>query len=272
MARTVTEIYNSLINKKAEYTALDAMNSTSSTAIFKLLAYVFAYVAWTVETIFDIFQAEVNEKLKLPAHNERWYQQAALAYQHGDELVWDELLESFTYLSVDESKKIVARAACVEIAGRVLVKAVKETNGVLQPLTTAENDGLQAYLNRVKDAGVRISSRSWLPDDLVITYIIIYDPLLLNSTGGLLSSPSTKPVEDAIDAYIELLDFNGRFSISKLEDAIQAASGVVDFNRGKIESRHGADGFTTISVDRVAESGYMKLHENSSILYTASNV
>lgn len=272
MARTVTEIYNSILADKVNHSELDELNSSSKTALYKLLAYIFAFAAFTLEKLFDQFKIDVDEKLKLPAHNARWYQQQALKYQHGDELAWNDTLQSFEYLEEDEDKQIVARAAAVESGGRVTIKVVNQLNGELQPLTSSENAALQSYLNRIKDAGVRISSRSWLPDDLVIDYEIIYDPLILTSSGCLISDSSIKSVEDAIQNYIEELDFNGRFSIAKLEDAIQTADGVVDFNRIGVFSRHGSDNFAQIFIDKVAESGYMKLHENSIINYIASNV
>jgi hypothetical protein len=273
MARTVQEIYDSIIADMANYEALNEMNSVSNTALFKLFAYVFAYAAWTVESLFDLFKADVDEKLLTPAHNARWYQQQALKYQHGDELVWLDSLQAFGYLEVNDDKKIIAHAAAVEQSGRLLVKVVKEVSSDLQPLSNDESAGFLAYINRIKDAGVRISVRSWLPDNLALEYLIKYDPLIMSESGSLLADPAIRPVDEAINSYISNLDFNGRFSIIKLEDAIQAAFGVVDMQRISVKSRQGADDFTDITIDRVAESGYMKLFTSATtISYSAANV
>lgn len=272
MPRTVTDIYNSILAKQAEYSELNEMSSTSNTALYKLLAYIYAFISFSLESLFDQFKLDVDEKLKMPAHNARWYQKQALAYQHGDELAWLENQEAFGYLVADEEKQIVARAAAIETNGGVVIKVVKEVSGDLHPLTSVENAGLLAYLNKIKDAGVRISSRSWLPDDLYLEYDIQYNPLILASDGSLLSNPGIKPVENAIQEYIKQLDFNGRFSISKLEDAIQNVPGVIDFSRDVVQSRFGSNSFTNVIVSKVAESGYMKLHETSIIIYTPANV
>lgn len=272
MARTIQQIYDNIIADMANYEALNEINSQSATALFKLFAYVFAYAAWTLESLFDLFIADVDEKLLRPANNVRVYQQRALSYQHGDELIWLEDKQHFDYLVIDDEKQIVAQSAAIDGQGRVTIKVVKDVNGQLEPLTTAELAGLSNFMERTKDAGVFISVLSNLPDDLSVHYDFIYDPLVITSDGRLLSDNSIYPVQNAIDNYIAELDFNGRFSISKLENAIQAVPGLIDFRRYEITSRQGAADFAPINVDIVAVSGYMKLHVSSIINYIASNV
>lgn len=271
MARTVTEIYDSILAKKAESEELEGLTSTSESALFKLFAYVFAYSSWTLETLFDLFKADVESKLLTPSHNPLWYQRQSLIYQHGDPLIYHDTKQVFTYLEEDEEKQIIANAAAVEREGRLLIKVVKEGDSGYEALDAEELAGFSAYINRIKDF-VRIVTRSWSADDMSLEYEIKYDPLLMASDGTALSDGS-RPVDLAIENYLSNLDFNGRFSIIKLEDAIQLVPAVIDFQRLKVASKQGQDDFSDIAVDRVAESGYMKLHEaTSSITYSAANV
>lgn len=273
MARTVSEIKQSIIAKKVEYEQLNGLTSPSASALFKILAEVFAWAAWVHEQIVDHAIQALTKKMEERAfHNLAWYQAEALNYQHGDELMWDDNKKEFRYAVIDTDKRIVARSAAIESGRTAIVKAVKEVGGQLQPLSTSENAGLNAFLNKRKDTGVKIFSRSWLPDDLYLEYEFIYDALVLSSNGSLLSDANTFPANDAIENYIEQLDFNGRFRISKLEDAVQNAQGIVDFKRISLKSRHGSNEFVEIDVSIIAQSGYMRLHENSVLTYKASNV
>lgn len=267
MNRTLKEIRAEIDERAAQEPALQALDSPSQTRLFNILADIFSFAAWSLEQMHRYFKKDIDSKLLTPSHNARWYRLQCLDYQHGDDLVWIEEQMRFDYLAKDTDKQIIAHAAATEIEGGVLIKVVKQTGDSLVPLSIEESAGFAAYINRVKDAGVRITTRSWLPDDLRLTYDIYYDPLLLNADGRLLSDTSKEPVKEAIQSYIQGLPFNAKFRVSQLEDAIQQAVGVVDFKSKGVFSRNGQLPFTDIAVSRIAEAGYMQLTDNSVLNY-----
>lgn len=227
MARTVGQILQQLQDKHSEYPALAALDSTSSTAIWRLLYQVIAYCMWMHETLWDSFRKELDtiDGSKEPG-TLKWYRARALEYQHGDELQWQG--SKAGYQTDDPAKRIVQFAAAVEQNGEVVLKIAKAAKGVL---TEDELDGFRTYMNKLKFAGTVVDVRSKLADELYLNYNIYYDATILNSDGSLIGQPDVYPVEDAIHAYLESLDFKGDLYTAKLEDAIQAAAGVVDFHK-----------------------------------------
>src|SRR5690606_12624815 len=90
MARTISEIQQSIIAAKEADANLATLNSTSKTAMWRLYTYIVAVCAWTVETLFDTLKAEVTDILdRLKPHTARWYAEKSLAYQHGFNLLPD---------------------------------------------------------------------------------------------------------------------------------------------------------------------------------------
>ncbi len=267
MNRTLKEIRAELDERAAQEPALQELNSPSQTRVFNVLADIFAFASWTLEQMFRYFLTILRDMLRIPAHNARWYQRQALKYQHGHELVWLEDQMRFDYIIQDLDAQIIAHSAATEVPGGVFIKVVKKSGDNLQPLTEEEYMGFNAYIDRVKDSGVRFTTRSWLPDDLFINYNIYYDPLVLSGSGKLLSDNSKEPVKEAIQTYIHNLPFNSTFRISKLEDVIQQVPGVVDLQKLSVKSRNGNLEFTEIEVSRIAEAGYMKITDDSVITY-----
>lgn len=267
MHRTIQEIRAEIDERAAQEPDLQELNSPSQTRLFNILADIFAFAAWSLEQMHRYFSKDIDNKLLIPSHNARWYRQQALQYQHGDELIWNEDTMRFAYLQQNNERQIIAQTAATEMKGGVLIKAVKQQGEQLKPLSEDEFAGFSAYMQRIKDAGVRVITRSWMPDDLRIKYNIFYDPLVLNSDGKLLGDTSKEPVKQAIENYVKYLAFNARFRISELEDAIQQAAGVVDLQKLSVQSRNGTYDFTDIDVSRIAEAGYMKLTDDSTINY-----
>ena len=55
-----------------------------------------------------------------------------------------------------------------------------------------------------------------------------YDPQILTASGELITDPSVKPVEDAVNGYLRGIVYGGVLNKTKLVDAVQAARGVLD--------------------------------------------
>jgi hypothetical protein len=273
MARTVETIYNEIIAKKDSYAELTDLNSTSATAIYKLWAYVVAFAIFAHEKINDFFKEEVQDLVaSKQAPTLRWYQQISKDYLHGKPLVWNEdSLKWEQQLATGEIAsdfQLVQYAAAVKAPGKVRVKVAKQTNDLPDPLSTAEKAAFQAYMDLMQAAGDTVEVISNTPDDLQITIDVKVDASVIDvSTGALHTDSGSKPVEIAINEYLNALEFNGEYVINKMIDKIQKAEGVINPGEFTIKSRYGALPFTDVAVSLVANSGYFVI-DSLTVNYT----
>ncbi len=245
MARTIQEIYDQMALEKSEIgqlrelvtrndspnsvlddhqTLLNDLTSTSKVAIWRLFMWIISVAIWIHETLWDLFRKEVEDKIDNDrTHVAKWYQKQSLKFQYGDELVWKDNL--FQYETYNEEKLIVKHAAVEERNGFVIIKVATEKNGEKRKLDyepdTNHVQAFKHYWEKHKDAGVRINVISANPDLLKLKYKIHYDPMVMKPDGTLISNPDSRPVDDAINAYLDHLEFDGYFNLTKCEDYIQ---------------------------------------------------
>ena len=275
MARALTEIYDQLVAEKeakAELTGLlpdpdsaaDLINdvntnTTSKTAVWRLQLFVMAFGIWVHEQIFDQHKAEIQAFADtLIGGTSRWLRSEAFKFQLGDSLSFDEDTQKFSYPIINTANQIIKRASVQEIGGQVRLKVAKEdTGGNPVPLDASELTAFTAYINQIKFAGTNTSITSNPADELIIEFDVYYDPILMDGTGTLLSDGSTKPIEVAIQNYLDNIPFNGVLNLTKLVDAVQAATGVVDPILTSAQARFGANPFANIDREYLADSGYL---------------
>jgi len=276
--RTLSEIYDAIALEKANMSTLNGwftdkanpgsvlddhqtllsdLSSTSKVGIWRLFMFIVAIAIWTLEGLWYVFKKEVETDIdKHQAHTVRWYKEASEDFQYGDELIWNASKRRYEYELYDENKRIIKRSAAEEGKGIVAIKAATIINSELSPLTTPQKVAFEAYWKKYKDAGVIINIISENPDLLKLEYQIFYDPLVINEYGSLIANNAVFPVEDAINSYIETLDFNGRFRLEECDAAVRSAQGVVDFQKLSAKSKYGANSYSNIIVSLVAYSGY----------------
>ena len=202
----------------------------SRVSIESIIFFVVASAIYIVESIFDRHSSDVDKKIagavlaSLP-----WYHKTALAYQHGDELVWDEATQSYGYAVVSESRRPIRYAACRDMGGgvRILVSGADDS-GKPKKLSDDILTAFKHYINRRKPAGVMVDVYSLDPDALELKVSVQYNPLILNADGSLIREPAVFPVEKAIQDYLKNILYGGTFNKTKLVDSIQNAEGVVD--------------------------------------------
>lgn len=282
MARSTQEIYDLIITELSNYSVLNGIvpvpddfeqfsedvTSNSRVEPARHLIYGVSYIIHTLEVIFDAFKTDVTNiaNTAIP-QTERWMRNQTLKFQNGDELVWDG--DKYAYPTINTANQIIGQAAVVTSNGTVYVKAVKDNGGVYEPLTTAEQTSLQTYWKLLIAPGTNFSIISQDADALKIELDIIYDPLVLESSGMLINVVGDPyPVDAAIETYNKSLDFNGRFWVDKFVDAIQAAEGVISVDLNGIQATYG--GLSYEDVDKYYDSfaGWMALDTaNSTINY-----
>lgn len=252
MARTIEQIQTEIITKKQSYTELNGLSSTSQVAIWRLWVFITAFAIHALETLFDIFKAEVNTIIasKQPG-TPSWYIERIKEFQLGDQL--NPLTGQ--YDTIDTSKRIITRAAYKEDSGTLTIKVAKGETGSNEPLTATELTQLESYVEKIKFAGTIISIISLNASKLRLTATVyhdgIYDPSEIQTN-----------VESAINTYLENLDFNGLLYENKIIDAIQAVEGVNDVTLDSVVVMEGA---TPNAVTRVYESAAGYIVEDDSV-------
>ena len=277
MARTIEQIQNEILKAKEAETSLNGLNSTSKVAIWRLWAYITAFVIWTLEKIFDEHKKEVSEALsQQKPHTARWYRNKALAFQYGFDLITDTDKfnnQGFTEDQISASK-IVKFSAVTEAdtESRLIVKIATEQGGELQPISLGQKASFDAYINEIRDAGVRITTINYLPDILKLQMKIYRDPLVLDENGQSILT-GEKPVEKAIKEYFKKLPFNGELVLAHLVDALQQIEGVKIPHIILAESKwidasvNDYGNYQPIEVKTIPISGYFKIENFNGIEY-----
>lgn len=277
MARTIQDIQAEMLRAKENEPALAELNSTSKVAVWRLWVYIMAFAIHTLERIFDQHRKEVAEALsEQKPHTPRWYRNKALAFQYGFDLIPDTDKFNNTGKTEDEieNSKIVKYSAVTEseTESRLIVKIATEQGGELQPISTAQKASFEAYMQEIKDAGVKITTINYLPDIMMLKMKIYRNPLVLDENGMSILT-GEKPVEKAIKEYLKQLPFNGELVLAHLVDVLQKVEGVriphIILAESKwIDARtHGYGNFQPIEVKTIPVSGYFKIENFDNISY-----
>ena len=152
------------------------------------------------------------------------------------------------------------------------MKIATEQGGELQPISVGQKASFDAYINEIRDAGVRITTINYLPDIQKLQMKIYRDPLVLNENGQSIFT-GEKPVEKAIRDYLKKLPFNGELVLAHLVDALQQVEGVKIPHIILAESKwidaetNGYGNFQPIEVKTIPISGYFKIENFDNINY-----
>ena len=292
MARTIAEIYNAVCISKASMqelsswvvdqsnpgstldnaeTLLQDLTSSSKVAFWRVWLFIFAVASWIVETLFDTNKQEVSDLLatKQPM-TLRWYSEESKKFQFGYAMIW--LDNAFSYSTVDPSAQIVKYAAASEKNGQVILKVANEVNGQKVPLTLVQKVTLTAFWDKWRPAGVKLSIISLPADSMKVTMTIIRDRLVLAGDNSLLNNSSVFPINDAIKAFGDSLEFDGILRVSKLVDAIQAAQGVVDVKLVSAYVKPAGGTYVAVDMFTEAASGYFTMSWSESVVNYIDNV
>lgn len=273
MARSIQDIQEQIYQAKANEPALNELNSTSKTAIWRLIIYIVSVAIWTLEKIFDLHTADIDDKLaRLKSGTARWYHAKTLAFQYGFDLLPDSdkfsplTPEGGTYTEEQvANSRIIKYAAVVDAAqeSRIVIKIATESGGQLAPVTEHQYEAFSRYINEIKYAGVYVTILNNEPDILKLNLRIVRNPLILNENGMDVLT-AKYPVREAIERHLKQLPFNGALSLQALVDEIQRVNGVEDLSLDLAESKwiegsiYGE--FAPISISLVPQSGYFRVN------------
>lgn len=285
MARTIQQIKaamtqqfmgDSVIREKYGISGDATFDTTfSAVSLENIWFSIVASAIWVLESIFDAFRSDVDDKIagavlaSIP-----WYHKIALEFQYGDSLVFDEETQQYVYPSVDTSKQVIKFAACRDLGGGVyILAATADSSGNPVALSPAVLAAFESYLKQRKPAGVILQVGSYNPDLVRVVMTVQYDPQVINASGQLITDPSVRPVEDAIDNYLRGIVYGGVLNKTKLVDAVQAAPGVKDVLLGSVSVKpENTSAYSPVSGNNYTSySGAFKLNNLSSgITYVLS--
>ena len=207
-----------------------------------------ASAIWVLESIFDAFRADVDAKVAgAVVASIPWYHKIALEFQYGDVLVFDDNTQQFIYPVIDESKRVVKFAACRDLGGGVCILAAgADADGHPEELDADVLDAFESYMIQRKPAGVNLQVYSYPPDKVKVSMKVQYDPQVLTASGELIADPSVKPVEAAINSYLENIVYGGVLNKTKLVDAVQGAPGVLDVLLASVSVKPVNSGYSVV--------------------------
>jgi len=230
----------------------------SKVSIENILFYIFSAAAHVLEVLFDTHKSEVEELLdNMTAHTAKWYRDKALNFMQGKDLITDSDEYNTTGMSdsVISAAKVVTYAAAVEESGSsvLILKIATGSVGALKPIDEAIETEFTAYIQQIKDAGVRFNVVNQAGDDFKCELTVYYNPTLLKSDVR-------KTVLAAISSYLNGLPFNGEYSNMALIDTVQAVEGVkiADF-----KSASSGTPLVSIGEKTTPAAGYFTYDENN---------
>lgn len=274
--RTLDEIYSSLLENMATYPALDGLTSTSKTAIWRLILWIFAFAIYIHERVFDQYKREISLMIQEEkSHSQRWYRNMALRFQYGFLLITDDDQfnnDGFTSERIEDSK-IIKYSAVTESEdhSRLIIKIATESDGKLKPITNDQKIAFESYISEIKDAGVQITVVNFLPDRLQLFLKIKRDPNVIDSNGVSILN-GNEPIKDALQKFLKELPFNGELILNHLVDRLQVIDGVINphliaAKTSWIDPNINDYGFyETVDISKIPVSGYFEIDLKNTVI------
>lgn len=266
MARTIAEIKDELTARFVEdenirnLYGLDPAKKFdeqfSRISLESILFYTVAVCTWTLESLFDKHQKEVEDYInQMKPHSLLWYANKAKAFQCGHSLKKDDDRYDNSALTDEEVKaaQVIKYAAVVEKAAVVYVKVAGETGGKRGKLSQLQEDALTTYFKEVKDAGVKLEIVNSEADLFNVHMDVYYNPQMLDSNLNSLGNGGNKVVQRTIAGFVENLPFNGEYRNSALISELLKIDGVE-----LVELHQATCNGEPINAKEVPGSGYFK--------------
>lgn len=219
----------------------------SAVSIESLLFYAQAFGLMVLEKITADRFADLEARFaKLRPHTLSWYAEKIKAFQLDHTLPVD----SDVYAQSDESSQVVKYCSITERNGVLTAKIAGKVNNKPGKLADDVVEKVRRYLDRVKDAGVRVVMSSGEADSFSCSLLLHYDPL---------KNITEDDIKAAISAYLESMPFDGIYSNMALIDAIQKVDGIKVAEMISSQASYGTNSPVEIVSIYTPNSGYMSL-------------
>ena len=277
MARTVDEIYASIVAAKEAESDLSGLTSDSHRAIWRLWAWITAVSIAIFEQLLDVFTTNIETTVsKSPAASTLWVQDKMFKFQYdatNPQVV--QLINTIPqYPVIDETKRIIT--ACSVTSGLSNVVNVKiAKSDPYQALSVGELSAARDYITTIGCAGITYTCISLDADRIYIDAEIFYK--------GQYSAIIQQSVIDTLNNYLQTLsktNFDGSIKMSDLEAVIRNVAGVVDVVMNNVKTRPNAtlfaNGFdlilnkTLLQKDYSSAAGYLVEEDTTGNTFTDS--
>jgi hypothetical protein len=259
MARTTQQIQDQITAVKDATPGLDALNSVSNSAIWRLWVFLTAQLFNYMETIWDKFQTVIQAIIDNNQYgNDPWWQRKVLAFQYGDLLAF--INNIYQYPVIDPSKQVVKFCSITSNGGKVQIKAAGAVAGQPVVLTSDQVAGLLSYCKNIRPSGVKFTVQSLVADDLKMYLNVYYD-----AAGDI--NVIKAAVKAAIQNYLSNLNninagtFDGTFYATSLTDAIQVVPGLIGNKVDilQLAAKNGPDAYTVFTSSYQPKAGYFMI-------------
>ena len=219
----------------------------SPLSIERILMHCYATALHATLGIISHHQQQIQEYIStMQPHTLRWYAHMATLYRHGWTLPAN---GSPYYTDAGQTPDSIAKAMVVAHAvatedvekKQIDIKAhTLSADGQPKPLKDEQLQGLRAYMDQVKDAGILISITSQAADTITLKLTLWVDPALITTDGYSTTDPSARPVEQAITTAIRQLPYDGTLYTAKLMQAVSQVPGVMSWHLAELQAQpHG---------------------------------
>jgi hypothetical protein len=218
MARSISQIKQSMLDAKNADSTLSALTSTSQTAKWNLYYFIVASCIAIFEQLQDLFKTDLEAIASTAAPSTpQWTRNKVLKYQKGDVAQLNTTTFTVEYPTINTANQILTRCAVITAPNRtVLIKVAKSDPPV--PVSVGELAELQSYIETFNPAGIAFTLINENSDKMEVAATIYYN--------GQYSAVISTNVVAALNNYMATLPFNGIISTQAVVDAIQAVEGV----------------------------------------------
>lgn len=228
MARTLTEIYTVAKQCRDKYLELTEFQNDSKMSILDAFTWVTSSCIWAFENILDVFKVDLAKDLQNRVNGTpAYFANALLKYQSGDDLVVSEDGASFSYATIDESKRIISKVSYSEVVEDgyhdklAIYKIATGEPGAYARIEEDELLDIRAYLGKILFAGqhAMVVSRN---GDVLIPRVTVYHD------GAISEDELYTNIENSLNDFIANMSFDGMLYAQKIIDCIQNAEHVTD--------------------------------------------
>lgn len=228
MSRTIRDIYNESVGIRNKRMELSEFSNDSKLSIINGITWITATMIYTFESLLDVFTVDISETLNSRINGTpKYYANALLSYQKGDQLLVRDDGLAFGYASEDPEKKIVTQVSYSEsssdqnIDNKLILKVATGHKGALSEIEAEDLAMITAYINQIKFAGTRIEVISRKGDVLIPRVTVYYD-------GAVMESQIYDAIEEKLNDYIMNIDFDAGIYVSKVWETIKSVEHVTD--------------------------------------------
>lgn len=281
MARSVLEIYNSLVARKQLFTELqdltpqyvsgdnpyqlllDDLSSSSKVGIWRLWLFLVAVGHYTLEVMMDAFITEAEDISKRNAFGTKpWYGDKLLAFQYGFTPVFDSNNYTYEYADTTSSgaiaSRIINKVSVKEVKNMafntVLMKVATETApNTFAPISAPQLVAVDSYMDKIKPPGVKTQIQSFAGDLFRGNFKVWYD-------GTLIAVDFQTSFEDTLKLFLKNIPFDGVLHIDDLIVALKKIPGLINIQIVGIDVKAAFDvSFQSVSENYNPASGWFEV-------------